>query len=236
MTRLLRRQLQESGASKQEAIELANITRLVHSADLPTLDKATKARIAREIGIPYYSHRRVVQRASISAFAVLTVLVLALAQTAKPGTSLYAVRKTTTSVKQFVRSSLPFVSPEPTDNTHSSQGDDPGTSNGSRQKNEDTKHRGSSSGSGGKTQTKSSNGSRDNATDDSSKSGSGSTQSSGSDHANKASSNTSGSGSNNSGSSSGSDTSGSHSSGSSSDGSGKDGVSGSNSKHNSSDD
>lgn len=151
----LKRRFDAEATSKAEAKELWDLAQQIEALDLPTLDKATKARIASDIGFGYHPYRKTFARSWEGAMAVLVIMVLVFAQSAKPGSALYAVKSGTDKVRTVVTQNVPLLdrfddSPQhednhnagtddnkdkgtnsvPSDSSHGSGSNDPGTSGG----------------------------------------------------------------------------------------------------------
>ena len=132
-----------AASSTPEAQELRELARQIKALDLPTLAKGTKSRIARDIGFGYHPYRKTFARSWEGAVAVLLVMVLVFAQSAKPGSALYSVKRGTNKVRTVVTQNVPLLdrfddSPQPDDNR----------SGKANTKAEDSHQGGSSDGSG----------------------------------------------------------------------------------------
>jgi hypothetical protein len=120
--------------SKDEARELRAFARLIEELDLPTLDKETKSRIATDIGFGYHPYRKTFARSWEGAIAVLVVMVLVFAQSAKPGSALYAIKRGTDKVRTAVTHNVPLLNRFDDSPRHNdSSGKDDTNSNDSRQ-------------------------------------------------------------------------------------------------------
>lgn len=120
----LARDLQKAGASKRQARDLSDVAKQINTVDIPGLSPAAKSRIAYDIGFGYNPYRRAFGYAwkGAAAFAVLMIIVLA--QPAKPGSALYSVKRGTDKVKSFLQEAIPFIGDDKddsNDDTKSSQ-------------------------------------------------------------------------------------------------------------------
>lgn len=93
----LKSQLKKAGAQPAELDELAAVTRQLEDA-VPRLEHNRKDDIARQIGFKPVHVKRQRAVALSGAFAVFVIVVL-LAQLARPGTPLYAVKRGTEEVR-----------------------------------------------------------------------------------------------------------------------------------------
>lgn len=111
----LTRDLQKAGASKRQARDLSEVAGKINDVDIPHLSSDAKARIANDIGFGYNPYRRAMGYAwkGAAAFAVLMIIVLA--QPAKPGSALYSVKRGTDKVKSFVQEAIPFIGDDKND-------------------------------------------------------------------------------------------------------------------------
>jgi hypothetical protein len=118
----LARDLQKAGASKREARDLSAVAGKINDVVIPHLSPDAKARIANDIGFGYNPYRRAMGYAwkGAAAFAVLMIIVLA--QPAKPGSALYSVKRGTDKVKTFLQDTIPFIGDDDSnDDSKSSQ-------------------------------------------------------------------------------------------------------------------
>jgi len=128
-------------SKKQEFEGFADIVEQLSKIDLPKLDKATKARIAVDIGFKNHPHHRAFTYGWSATAAIFLVTILVFAQTAQPGSALYSVRKSSQKVRMIIHETLPFIPDEKTnqiDDSHrnesegsksNSGGDSSGSSN-----------------------------------------------------------------------------------------------------------
>lgn len=115
---ILQWQLRMQGASAAEAKRMAHVAKAV-GKDAPALSAEAKKRIAEDIG---FSARKPIvtpRLAFASAFALLIVLVV-VAQAAKPGQVLYSVKRGTEHVRAIVQPG--YNLPDPVNDTTGSGG------------------------------------------------------------------------------------------------------------------
>jgi hypothetical protein len=121
-------------ASKAEAKELRALARQIKKLDIPALDKETKSRIASDIGFGYHSHRKTFVRSWEGAVAALLVIILVFAQSAKPGSALYSVKRGTDKVKMVITQNVPlldrFDDSPGSEDSHNTKTDDTKVDNG----------------------------------------------------------------------------------------------------------
>jgi hypothetical protein len=147
----LKRQLRAGGASHDELDELAAVARQLASADLPSLDRETRLRMAREAGFRYSPEQKKRVHLAEAGFAALLLTVLVSAQFTPPGSALYGIHRETVKVKDAIQNNLPLI-PHSEDNSQGSESNkDGGTSDDNSSHaagSSDTSHR-SPGGSGG---------------------------------------------------------------------------------------
>jgi hypothetical protein len=105
----LKRQLRAASSLGDEPKQLAAIARQISGIEMPALDKTAKREIAAQIGFGRQRRQLALVRRWESAVAVLVIVLLVFAQSAKPGSALYSVRKGTNSVRSFVQDKVPFI-------------------------------------------------------------------------------------------------------------------------------
>lgn len=124
---LLKHQLNASATSKAEAAQLAALAHTISHVELPRLSAGAKAAIARDIGFSYHPHRRAFVRSWEGVMAIFVVMILTFAQSARPGSALYSVKKGTDKVRTALIQNIPLLdrADDPLNHENGTKGDTP---------------------------------------------------------------------------------------------------------------
>lgn len=106
---MLKRQLNTLAQSPAEAAQLARLARAIGDVELPRLSPGSKAAIAHDIGFGYHPHHKAFIRSWEGALTILVVMVLTFAQSARPGSALYSVKKGTDKVRTALIQNIPLL-------------------------------------------------------------------------------------------------------------------------------